>query len=502
MIKNKKKSFAALFAAVVVLAVSLMIPAGAATTGVFDTVLVLDVSGSMYSSLSEMRSAAKSACRDILNANPSNKIAVVSFGTYAYIDCDLTSDINTLESAIDNVWDDGLTNIYDACVLAKNMLDSSASTSSSKNVIIMTDGYPCEGQTMANGRYNSMFPTEDVEYQNAAYDYVSKNLHPMANVYASGFFDFNDNDPSSLYEDEKLAVQFVKDLANAKSYFPTNAGDVLQGAVDDVIANETTTAAPVTTTKPPVTTTKAPVTTTKAPVTTTAPATTTAPSTTAPAEAASDDPMLSSDIALAGTSGDSGSSTGAIVAVGAVATVGVGGLIALIIFLLTRKPTTPKTPIMTPVLMPISDDDDEDSTDKISPMGQDYSAPAGIGAFAAGAGASAAAEAYQGASVGGTLYGVSGSYRNSNIDMKPDETIYIGRDPSKCSLIITDDTDKVSRVHCTVAYKPSEGYVVTDMSKNGTFTKSSKLPYNVPTVFPEGTQIQLADSSNIFRLGY
>ncbi|MCD7828711.1 MAG: VWA domain-containing protein [Clostridiales bacterium] len=481
-----------------------------AATGAFDTVLVLDVSGSMSSDISDMKSSAISFCTQILNSNSSNQIAVVTFETSAKTICSFTSDLSTVTSAINGISSGNLTNMYDAVVIAYDLITSSASTNSIKNLIIMADGYPCSGTTSANGKYtNEGYTTSATTYCNSIYSYVSSNIHPIASVYTVGYYRFNSSNPT--YEDEKLCVEFMNDLANASSYFPTSSQNMFDDAAQAAIAAaETTTAAPVTTTKAPETTTKAPVTTTKAPETTTkAPETTTVPETTTEEETTAEtttaeetSAVISDNVALSSRISQrfSGMSTGAKVGIAAVAVVGLGGIATLLIVLLTKKPkagTTPTSPL--PVVLPVADDDDDD--DNENQNYNEYETPAGIDRFASDVGAAGSDIPVLVTSCG-TIYGVSGSYRGDSLSVNSGETVTIGRDPVSCNLVITEDKAKVSRVHCSVAFNADKNcFTVTDLSKNGTSTKAAKLVYNVPVDVPIGTEIQLADSSNIFRLG-
>lgn len=407
----------------------------------FDTVLVLDVSGSMDSEMSDMKSSAVTFCSDILAANNGNKIAVVSFAYDGEIVCGLTNDLSQLTAAINGLNAYGQTNMVAGCKTAYDIITSTSSENKIKNVIIMADGYPCYGDYLETGRYNSMFPQISVVYENKVYDYVSSNLHPVANVYTVGFFGDIDATQPSLYDDyTQLSIQLMNDLSNASSYFPTSADSMFDGIAENMISNSGSAAA---------------------------------------------------------------TNSSAVTVIICVCAAGGGiGIIALIIFLATRKPPAPPAPIMSPIL-PIIVDEDDDEKNNNNPDYINNGPPAGIEKFAADAGAVRNDGYYVVPSVSvAKVYGLSGTYRNFDFEVKDGEIIRIGRDPASCNLVITEDTSKVSRAHCTISYNAAQRcFVVTDLSKNGTFTKTIKLPYNVPTNISCGSEIQLADSCNIFRLG-
>lgn len=408
----------------------------------FDTVIVLDISGSMDAEMADMKSSAIKFCSDILAANSGNKIAVVAFADDAKMACDMTNDINTLTAAINGLSVSGTTNMTAGCQTAYNIITGSTSVNKIKNVIIMADGCPCTGEYLDSGKYNTIFPNIEVKYENKVYDYVSANLHPIANVYTVGFFGNIDASQPTLYDEyTQLSIQLMNDLSNTSSYFPTSADNMFDGIADNMINNSGN-----------------------------------------------------------NTEQPASSTVTVIVCVGAAG--GGIGIIAMIIFLATRKPPVPPAPIMTPILPIIVDDDDDDDNNNNRKYTDD-TPPVGIERFAAEAGAIRNDGYYVVPNVSGAkVYGISGTYRNFDFDVKDGEVIRIGRDPVSCNLVITEDTSKVSRMHCTITYNAAQRcFVVTDMSKNGTFTKTVKLPYNVPTNISCGSEIQLADSCNIFRLG-
>jgi len=397
----------------------------------------------MSSELADMKTSAIKFCSDILAANNGNKIAIVAFDDDATIACDMTGDINTLTNSINGLTTSGATNMTAGCQTAYSVITGSTSVNKIKNVIIMADGCPCRGEYLDTGRYNTMFPNLDVAYENKVYDYVSANLHPIANVYTVGFFGDIDAAQPTLYDDyTQIAIQLMNDLSNASSFFPTSADNMFDGIADNMIDNS------------------------------------------------------------GKTEQSSASAVTVVVCVGAAG--GGVGIIAMIIFLATRKPPVPPAPIMTPILPIIVDDDDDDNNNNNNNRNyMDNTPPAGIERFAAEAGAVRNEGYYVVPSVSSAkVYGTSGTYRNFDFDIKDGEIIRIGRDPVSCNLVVTEDISKVSRMHCSISYNAAQRcFVVTDMSKNGTFTKTVKLPYNIPTNVTCGSEIQLADSSNIFRLG-
>lgn len=51
------------------------------------------------------------------------------------------------------------------------------------------------------------------------------------------------------------------------------------------------------------------------------------------------------------------------------------------------------------------------------------------------------------------IVGIKGTFAGASIELNPGEKIMVGRDPSKCQLVLNDS--KVSRVHCCISYDVS-----------------------------------------------
>lgn len=102
----------------------------------------------------------------------------------------------------------------------------------------------------------------------------------------------------------------------------------------------------------------------------------------------------------------------------------------------------------------------------------------------------------------GKLVFTSGSCAGYEIPVKPGARIVIGKDPSRCSVVIDKSYTKVSRAHCSVEYDSMQDiYIVTDMSTNGTnIVGGPKLQSGSPSYLQRGTVINLAGTDNTFRL--
>ena len=102
----------------------------------------------------------------------------------------------------------------------------------------------------------------------------------------------------------------------------------------------------------------------------------------------------------------------------------------------------------------------------------------------------------------GKLVFTSGSCAGYEVPVRSGARIVIGKDPSKCSIVIDKSYSKVSRAHCSVEYDSMQDiYIVTDLSTNGTIVVGgAKLQSGSPSYLQRGTVINLAGTDNTFRL--
>lgn len=130
-------------------------------------------------------------------------------------------------------------------------------------------------------------------------------------------------------------------------------------------------------------------------------------------------------------------------------------------------------------------------SNRVQPMGKKSAASVGSGYTPV---SSAAREA--------GLAGVSGMYAGQTFKMKDGEKFVIGRDGSMCHIVISANSEKVSRKHCAIKYIAAEDcYEVTDYSLNGTALENgSYLPKEQPSKVRRGTEILVGDKNNQFKL--
>ena len=119
-----------------------------------DIVLVIDTSGSMGAGASSKVTYAKNAAllfvRQLLKGDDRTRIAVVDYNTTATVRNGLTTNLGTLEGAINALSAMGGTNIQDGIAKAQGLL--STSTANNKYIVLLSDGdptysYPCTAAT-------------------------------------------------------------------------------------------------------------------------------------------------------------------------------------------------------------------------------------------------------------------------------------------------------------------------------------------------------------------
>lgn len=208
---KRMKILSILLATIILLSSFACFPTIASATNktVRDTVLILDDSGSMVGEpMMHLIDSAEKFCESVLNASGTNRVAIVTYNSDAYLKCNFTDNIADLQIAITDMDEYGMTNIYDALSIANDLLSNS--TASVKNIVLMSDGLPTEGVTSSTGKYDySSYSGYD--YANAVYE-QAVSYHPNYYIYTLGFF-------HNIYDGTKaFASQFMQDLQNAGYY--------------------------------------------------------------------------------------------------------------------------------------------------------------------------------------------------------------------------------------------------------------------------------------------
>jgi len=152
-----------------------------------DTVLVLDVSGSMRGEpLEEMKEAAKNFCNKLIDDEYNNRVGIVFYEEDVRT-IDLTDNLNSLISYIDGVEDGATTNMEGGVSAAIRMLDSQGRNDSVKNIVIMADGIPNVGNTSDSGSMGAFEEYDESYYASAVIDTARAGMKKY-NFYSLGFF--------------------------------------------------------------------------------------------------------------------------------------------------------------------------------------------------------------------------------------------------------------------------------------------------------------------------
>lgn len=197
-----------------------------------DTVLVLDVSGSMFGTpMDEMKKSAINFCNELLADEYNNRVGLVLYDNYIN-SIDLTNDLDILIDYIEGISSGGTTNMQEALATAGNMLDSQGKDDNIKNIVVMADGLPNEGETSDTGKMSQLteyasYPT-DVAYANGVIN-TAENIMYKYNMYSLGFF----HDLSGVEKD--FAVDLMKLLTNMPDgYHQVDTAENLQFAFGDI----------------------------------------------------------------------------------------------------------------------------------------------------------------------------------------------------------------------------------------------------------------------------
>lgn len=100
-----------------------------------------------------------------------------------------------------------------------------------------------------------------------------------------------------------------------------------------------------------------------------------------------------------------------------------------------------------------------------------------------------------------SVMGITGMYAGNTFPMDPDKELIIGRDSAVAGIVISSGGEKVSRRHCAVRFNSrNNNYEVVDFSSNGVYVGGHRITPNAPVQLPRGTQIELGNKNNTFRL--
>lgn len=192
-----------------------------------DTVLVLDVSGSMDGKpIKEMKKSAIDFCEELLIDEYNNRVGLVCFddSTVTY---NLTNDLDSLIQKINSISPSGTTNMESGLSQAENMLDKQGYADSIKNVVVMADGLPNRGAISSSGSFGGDNYSYS-KYANAVVD-TANSIMSKYNMYSLGFFH------SLVGESKLMCTQLMSMLTNqSDGYHEVVLAEDLQFAFGDI----------------------------------------------------------------------------------------------------------------------------------------------------------------------------------------------------------------------------------------------------------------------------
>lgn len=99
----------------------------------------------------------------------------------------------------------------------------------------------------------------------------------------------------------------------------------------------------------------------------------------------------------------------------------------------------------------------------------------------------------------GSMTCVGGEYVNFTFPLNNGDILTIGKDPKSCAIVITQNNQYVSSVHCSVKFI-SGRYEIFDGSKNGVKINGSAIPKQQWVAIAAGSVFSLANTNNLFRV--
>lgn len=198
-----------------------------------DTILVLDVSGSMSGTpMEEMKKSAIQFCTDLLEDEYNNRVGLVYYDSNVqYIP--LTSDLSSLIQAVNNLSPGDMTNMAGGLEMARLSMDNRGRADAIKNIVVMADGLPNEGKTSNSESFgtSSGWFSYGYAYENAVVD-EGEAIKAKYNLYSLGFFH------SMSGSSKSDAVRLMQMLTNqADGYHEVTRAEDLQFAFGEISEN-------------------------------------------------------------------------------------------------------------------------------------------------------------------------------------------------------------------------------------------------------------------------
>jgi len=199
--------------------------------------LVMDRSGSMRGNkIIEAKEALKSVVNTIANENDSkNVVGLVSYNDSATLDAELTSSYQQVKSRIDQMMAVGGTSMGAGLVVGANEMDSHASASTRKYIVLASDGEHTQGTTADVGinRVSSDTTVYTVGIGNNADKETLEEIAKQAGTGSGEYYFANTNQIEDVFEDiiesilhpfrvENLSVTFNRDANSSAIFYEKN----------------------------------------------------------------------------------------------------------------------------------------------------------------------------------------------------------------------------------------------------------------------------------------
>ena len=197
-----------------------------------DTIMVLDVSGSMDGEpLEEMKKSAKKFCRDLLlDGRGDNQVEIITYDDYVD-STGFSDDYDYLVNYIDGLYDKGRTNTQGALERAYSDMNSNARENSIKNIMILSDGIPNEGQTSQTGSMDEFC------YENNIQDDYRMHGNGVCDMADTIMVDYNLYSLAFLHDLNGLEAQYCEKLMSYiqnHGYYQVDKAENLQLSFDGI----------------------------------------------------------------------------------------------------------------------------------------------------------------------------------------------------------------------------------------------------------------------------
>lgn len=190
-------------------------------------VIVVDDSGSMSGTpMAKAKEVTQKLMRTVLGSNAASKVGIVRFAGTASVMQTMTSDVTTLESAINSIYSGGSTNIEAGLNTGYQQIMTVNDPKIRNVMVLLGDGLPETGKSQP-GIYDLATWGYNMHHYGSASVYAAQGIWPNCDIYTVGFFH------NAQAEDRERGYRLLTDIQNY-GYFNAQNDEELDKIFDEI----------------------------------------------------------------------------------------------------------------------------------------------------------------------------------------------------------------------------------------------------------------------------